>query len=158
MPPRLMRRPEEIKTDVTAEDLPDDRMRAMLGYWDDTRRDAAMPPESAIDPLAMPKSALSFLSVIDVVGNPARLRIRLQGTQLVEVVGSDQTWQYLDEIKGMEQQVSRSWWCIANGKPYMVDSTVTWGSQNYRRYCSLNLPFGTAETGVSRIVSIFYFA
>ena len=116
-----------------------------------------MPPVSAIDPLLMPRSALSFMSVIEVFGDPPRLRFRLQGTQLVDVIGRDDTWQFLDEVSGTEQQTSRLWWCVSEKHPYLVEAAFTWGAQNPRSYCSLNLPFGSEETGVSKIVSVLTF-
>lgn len=157
MLPRFVRSPEEIRTDFTETDLPHDRMRAVYAYWNEKRQDRNMPPISALDPLAMPKAALSYLSIIEVLGNPARLRVRLQGTQLVEVIGGDFTWQFLDEISGTEQQISRIFWCITHQRPYLVEAMVTWGTQSYRRYSSLNLPFGTPETGVRRVAGVFAF-
>ena len=157
MPPRLMGRPEEIKTDFTIQTLLHDRFRALYTYWNEMRKSESMPPVSAIDPLLMPRSALPFLSVIEVFGDPPRLRFRLQGTQLVEVIGRDYTWQFLDDVRGAEQQTTRIRWCMSEGRPYMVEAAVTWGAQNYRSYCSLNLPFGTEDDGVSRITSVFTF-
>lgn len=152
------RRPASLYADFTMDDLPHSRMQALFKYWLDARRDAAMPPISAIDPLQLPRKPLPFLSMLEVVGAPPRFLIRLLGTQLVEVIGRDLTRRYLDEIEGMDQPVARSQWCLAHGRPYLAEAPLSWSQQHYKTYSSLNLPFGDTTQGVRRIVSVFAFS
>lgn len=157
MLPDVKRRPTTLFADFSMDDLPHGRMQDLFGYWSERRNGAAMPPVSAIDPLAMPRRPLAYLSVLEVVGTPVRFRIRLQGTQLVEATGSDLTWHYLDELGGMEEPLARMHWCVAHRKPYLVEAPLSWSPQRCKTYSSLNLPFGDAESGVQRIVSVFVF-
>ncbi|NBC31601.1 MAG: PAS domain-containing protein [Alphaproteobacteria bacterium] len=157
MLPDLKPRPAELCEDFSSDDLPHSRMQAMFGYWTERRNGGTMPPVSAIDPLDMPRNSLAYLAVLEIVDNPRRFRIRLQGTQMVEAIGRDLTGQYLDELAGMDQPIARTQWCCTHRRPYLVEAPFSWSPQHYKTYSSLNLPFGDAETGVRRIVSVFVF-
>lgn len=154
----VMDHPVEINVDFTSDDLPHRRMKAMYSYWCQMRLGSALPPASAIDPLSMPRVALPWVSVLEVVGCEPRFRIRLQGTQIVAAVDRDYSWRHLDEMWGTEEQIERLEWCVAHGRPYLVESPLSWCSETYRSYVSLNLPFGTDTQRVSRIVSVFVFS
>ncbi len=56
-----------------------------------------MASRSDFDPLEMPR-LLSSIILIDVEGSDAHLRIRLVGTKIVDMYGSDYTGKYMNEI------------------------------------------------------------
>lgn len=56
-----------------------------------------MPSRADFDPLEMPQ-LLPFIILMDVEGSGNRLKVRLAGTKIVEMFGSDYTGNYLDEI------------------------------------------------------------
>ena len=148
----------EFRDNFKLDDLPHRRLRAMYEYWCQKRIGPALPPVSAIDPLTMPRQALPWLVLVDVLGNPPRLRFRLQGTQVVDAAGADYSSRYFDEVPGMEQQIERIAWCVSSARPYLVETQLTWSSRKYRTYSCLTLPFGGESTGVTRVVGVFAFS
>lgn len=73
------------------------RLRALYDYWNERRAGRAMPTRTAIDPIDIPR-LLPNLLLLDVEPGAGRLKIRVAGTTVVEMYGSDYTGRYLDEI------------------------------------------------------------
>lgn len=65
--------------------------------WNSKRGNRRMAKRADFDPLEMPR-LLSSIILIDVENDGTRLRIRLVGTKIVDMYGSDYTGKYLDEI------------------------------------------------------------
>ncbi|MDF1791124.1 MAG: PAS domain-containing protein [Thalassobaculaceae bacterium] len=66
-------------------------------YWDDIRGEAAMPGRSDLDPIDIP-TLLPHVILLDVIPPNDRLKVRLVGTQVVQMFGADYTGLFLDEI------------------------------------------------------------
>ena len=62
-----------------------------------------MPARADLDPRDIPR-LLPGIILVDVMPPDDRLRVRLAGTQVVEIYGSDYTGRYLDEIYFGEQR------------------------------------------------------
>ena len=73
------------------------RLRALHDYWNQRRGGRAMPARSDIDPVDIPR-LLPNLLLLDVEPGTGRLKVRVAGTTVVEMYGSDYTGRYLDEI------------------------------------------------------------
>jgi hypothetical protein len=71
--------------------------RAVVHHWLDLRGDRDMPARADLDPVAMPRRALPFVFLTDVLHGDAalRFRYRLIGTGIVELTGRDITGQEL---------------------------------------------------------------
>lgn len=154
---RLVELPEKIRIDFAPDDLQSDYMRALHEYWNAARGAADLPPVSAIDPMLLPRACLPYLSVLEVEQAPFRLRSRLSGTALVAQFGTDFTGRYLDELPGMDAQLTRMKWCVETRHPYVVEDKLTFAPKDYKLYQTLILPFGDPEAGVQRIVGVFTF-
>lgn len=72
-------------------------LKDLLAYWLAKKGDRIAPPRSAIHPEEI-VTLLPYLALIDVVGEPARFRVRLFGTGLVAAYGRDITGKFLDEV------------------------------------------------------------
>ncbi len=72
-------------------------LREAFKLWNSKRGNRRMAKRADFDPLEMPR-LLSSIILIDVENDGARLRIRLVGTKIVDMYGSDYTGKYLDEI------------------------------------------------------------
>lgn len=70
-------------------------VRELARYWH-SKKTAAAPPRSAIDPLEVPR-LLPYLVIAQIERDPFRIRYRLVGTQVVQSHGADFTNRYLDE-------------------------------------------------------------
>ena len=79
------------------EDLHDERLRRLLGYWRGLCAGAAVPSKEAIDPVDFPY-ILGYVTLVDVEAAPRRYRFRLDGSRLVALSGVDYTGKYLDEL------------------------------------------------------------
>lgn len=65
--------------------------------WSSKRGARAMPSRADYDPIEMPE-LLPFMFLVDVKQPDGRQRMRLVGTKIVEMYGSDYTGLYLDMI------------------------------------------------------------
>jgi hypothetical protein len=76
-------------------------LRQLYDYWDKKRAGRRFPARADIDPLEL-GFVLGNLSLIDVLHDPLRFRIRLQGTLSVSRLGFDMTGKFADEIPDPE--------------------------------------------------------
>lgn len=74
------------------------RLRQLYDYWNRCRAGRRMPARADIDPLDIPR-LLPNLLLLDVKAETGRLKVRVAGTHVVEMYGSDYTGRYLDEIE-----------------------------------------------------------
>lgn len=150
-------RDQQFVTDVTLEGLADERLRRVFAYWLSCRPGDALPPVAAIDPLALPREALPWITVLEVEREPLRFRSRLVGTAVAEAIGLDHTGRYVAEQPGMEGQHARFTWCVETRHPYLAAASLSWSPRAYKSYRTLALPFADAEGRVARIVHVFVF-
>ncbi len=73
------------------------RLQALYAYWNERRAGRPMPSRADFDPIDIPR-LLPNLILIDVDQDTQRLKVRVAGTTVVEMYGSDYTGRYLDEI------------------------------------------------------------
>lgn len=71
-------------------------LRSLYAYWNDRRGARAMPARSDLDPVDIP-ALLRHLILLDVTYDPLRFRVRLYGTEVIELRGRDLTGRYLYE-------------------------------------------------------------
>jgi hypothetical protein len=83
---------EKAKTDVASPLL----LQAH-DLWDRKRANRLMPARADLDPVEMPK-LLPHMALIEVRPYGQRLRVRLVGTNIVNIYGANFTGQYMDEI------------------------------------------------------------
>lgn len=76
-------------------------------YWETKRGGRAMPRKADIDPAEI-KALLPYVLIGEFAGEPARLRYRLVGTEVVSVYGVDFTGRWLDELD-FGEQVEGGW-------------------------------------------------
>jgi PAS domain len=72
------------------------RLIELFDYWDGLRRGREVPSRADFDPVDVPK-LLPNLILNDVVGDPVRFRIRLEGTAVTDARQRSGTGRYLDE-------------------------------------------------------------
>lgn len=81
-------------------DLVDRRLHALYAYWERERGTRGMPSRNDIDPAEL-RFVLGHLVLLDVLQDPLRFRIRLQGTELEWWMGSDLTGKTLDHLRSL---------------------------------------------------------
>jgi hypothetical protein len=76
-------------------------LRQLYAYWKEKRRGRRFPARADFDPLEL-RFVLGNLSLIDVLYDPLRFRLRLHGTMSVSRLGYDMTGRFADEIPDPE--------------------------------------------------------
>ena len=148
---------KDMVTDLDADTLEPEAFRRLFRYWLDAKADRALPPVSAIDPLALPRDLLHLIGVMEHEPSGDRLRVRLAGTGIRQATGLEFTGHYTDAMPGAEEADRRFHWCQRTGSPYMTTGPLVWAQRDYKTYSVLALPFGTADGVVERIMLLFEF-
>ncbi len=74
----------------------DEHVRRAYAYWRSVHPPAGLPGRAHIDPIVL-RDLLPFVWLVDVQPAPFRLRYRLVGTAVVDVLGRDMTGLWIDE-------------------------------------------------------------
>ena len=81
--------------------IENESLRRLYAYWDEKRAGRRFPARADFDPLEL-GFVLGNLSLIDVLYDPLRFRLRLHGTLAVSRLGYDLTGKFVDEIPDPE--------------------------------------------------------
>ncbi|OAB55193.1 hypothetical protein AY600_07265 [Phormidium willei BDU 130791] len=135
----------------------DRRQAAVYDFWRERRDGADVPPVAAIDPLALPRTALPFLGLLHREPESGRYFTRLVGTEVVEALGVDHTGRYVDEIAGMAAQLERFDRAVRRRQPYWATAPLSFAPHHYKHYSVLALPFARPGAEVSRLLFVFDF-
>jgi len=73
-------------------------LRAVYDFYVARRGGRPMPSRADIDPIDMPRAALPYLVLLDVLDGGARFRWRLTGTEVVNRFGRDATGRFGEEV------------------------------------------------------------
>jgi hypothetical protein len=73
------------------------KLRQLYDDWNSRRHGREFPARADFDPLEL-KYVLGSLSLVDVLRDPLRFRYRLHGSTMADLVGTDMTGRYLDEM------------------------------------------------------------
>lgn len=131
--------------------------RMVHDYWISAKGDHPFPPLSALDPVELPRPALPYFTVVEVVEPGPRFLVRLIGTEVHAAAGQDHTGRMVDEMPGAEDVVRRFTWCVRARRPYCVCSKLLWSINNFRQYEALVLPFGPSGGRIEKLASVVYF-
>jgi len=142
-------------SNFSVEDLASDAQRAMLGYWLSAKGNAPLPLKSALDPVALPRQALSSLAVVEPVDDND-FRVRIIGTGVRAAVGRDVTGQQVSHIDGAGEALENLRLCHAQAAIFYTCGPATWAGGRQKFYTSLMLPFG-APGHIERVVVVFQF-
>jgi len=157
MLPQLKIRPRHhTQTVASIEALPNPHFERAYRFWLDARTDE-LPPETAIDPLKLPRELLAHVTIITVHDGPKRFFIRLVGTAIVNATGVELTGQYAEDIAVGESIVQRYSTCLAKRVPMYCEGPCLASLVDYKSYDCLVLPFGDAAGRVSRFLTYIEF-
>lgn len=78
-------------------EIVDRRLQRLLDYWEKGRGARALPARSDINPGDL-RFLLGHLILLDVVREPLRFRVRLQGTEVEWWMGGDLTGKTIDQL------------------------------------------------------------
>lgn len=132
---------------------------SLYAHWTAQRGARAMPDRRDIDPLDLPRPALPYLFLTDVVRSPdgnLRFRIRLAGTAMVELAGREPTGFFVDEVhpdKRYGAYIGALYAaCVRRSAPIFSESEFRSASGETRWTTRLMLPLGSLQ--VERVLSV----
>lgn len=137
----------------------DQHLRDLYAYWLSMRGSRRIPPRAAFDPIQVPR-LLPNLILLDVEPDTGRLIVRVLGTRVASVYGTDYTGRYLDEIyfgANTTSVLDDYGTCARDGVPVL-------GERNFRnirdvvyRMERLILPFSDDDRTVNKLISGLHF-
>lgn len=110
--------------------------------WQKSRGSNVFPPDLFIDPTLLPPEALPFLVLYEVGERPDLITIRLEGSEIVQILGRSRRGGIVGKHSGTEAHLNRLAWAAMNGEPYWVETTIDYDRYHYRVYTVLVLPYG----------------
>lgn len=129
-----------------------------MRYWQAACGDGSMPHVSAIDPTALPKEALRWIAVFEVLPETRDFRVRLAGTGIAALTGREFTGMLVSDIPGSERGMERMRRCLDEGRPYYSGDPLRWSlGQEFIDYSVLCLPFRDDDGKITRLVMVFKF-
>jgi len=146
----------KIITEFTTDDFNSPLHVELYTYWLKKKGDRIMPARSDINPVDLP-NLLPYVMLLDVEKSPLRFRIRLAGSEIVNIGGMKLTGSWVDEGPHTENIIQRSTWIVENKRPYYTIDVVAWASKDYKNYTALALPLSSDGKNVDMILSSNYF-
>ncbi|MBL6952396.1 MAG: PAS domain-containing protein [Alphaproteobacteria bacterium] len=137
----------------------DPTLLAVRRYWDEKRGQRVMPSRGDIDPMDI-VGHLGNIVLIDVERAPFRLRYRLIGTEITEVMQRDSTGKYYDEIyppELLEKIYASFHWIFANKAPLRTHGEAFYPDRNIYGYETLNLPLSNDGEVINMILGVLAF-
>ena len=131
------------------------RLQSLHAYWNDRRAGRDMPARSDIDPIDIPR-LLPNLLLIDVEPGTRRLKVRVAGTTVVEMYGSDYTGRYLDEIDFGDRRAAVLFdynTCLETRQPYAAEHSFWTDRGITYRIERLILPLSDDGETVSQLIA-----
>ncbi len=125
-------------------------------YWNSKRGARPMPARGDIDPSEI-KHLLPNILIVDLEGEPLRVRFRLLGTKVVAASGRDFTGGYLDEYVPSDiENLWQTYYGIARDRclPVLGDAAVPTGDGGRFTYEFGIFPLGPEATRVTQCLSI----
>lgn len=137
----------------------DQTLLAVHRYWDEKRGQRLMPSRDDIDPMDISRH-LGNIILIDVQHAPFRLRYRLIGTLVTEVMQRDSTGKYYDEIYSPEllDKIHASFrWMLEHKAPLRTYGDAFYPDRNIYEYETLNLPLSNDGAVINMVLGVLVF-
>ena len=132
-----------------------DRLQQLLQYWKKQAAGRLMPSRADIDPIDIP-TLLPNLLLFDVEPGSGRLRVRVVGTAIVEMYGSDYTGRFLDEVYFGDRQASVLHGyaeCLRSRQIYVSEESYRTPDDVRRRVERLILPISDDSETITHILA-----
>ncbi|HEX9464287.1 MAG TPA: PAS domain-containing protein [Alphaproteobacteria bacterium] len=138
-------------------DVKSPSLRRLFQDWEQRRRGRAFPTRSDFDPLDL-KYILGDLSLIDVLHDPQRFRMRLHATNVVDRGGIDLTGKFIEDMPDERRRSNmiRHWQqVVADRRPSVVRFNNEYSDQRRWNCEILLLPLSSDGTTVDMLMAAF---
>lgn len=144
---------DAIIRDFTTEDIPWPGGQRLFQWWLTARGERRFPAREDFSPALMGRH-LSTMVLHDVEPGEPEFRIRLVGTQIVDLVGRDLTGLRVGDLPNSGPMAARYRWAVAERAPYMcLDLPIGWASKDYLSFSTLVLPLGPDDASVTMLIA-----
>lgn len=138
-------------------DMRSPKLRRVRDYWLEIKGDAAIPRQAdfVLTDLA---DVIPHLIIIDVIHDPVRLKFRLLGTFVTDVVGRNSTGQWLDETlfpDNLEEIIWAYRHCAQTGLPLATEGPVDIAEKAWTGSEVLMLPLTDNGSSVTQLASCY---
>jgi hypothetical protein len=137
----------------------DPRFRAFFAYWQSLAPAGRLPGRQHIDPLTIPRELLPNVALYDIVPTETdfRVRVRLLGTAVVELLGVDHTGLFVDETMPADayRPLHESFRLVVQGQPQYWQRTLPYPNRNFTGIKRLALPLATNGHDVDMMINCY---
>jgi hypothetical protein len=119
----------------------DETLMGLYRYWQEKCGTRRMPSRRDIDPLEL-QPHLGNVVLIDVEHDPLRLRYRLVGTKITDVMERDSTGSIYESFE----------WMIDNRTPLRTHGEAFYPDKNFYVYETLNLPLSDDDETINMVL------
>ncbi|MBO6562919.1 MAG: PAS domain-containing protein [Nisaea sp.] len=148
-----------IASEKRLEDVRSPLVREAYMLWDDKRGARPMPARADFDPVEMPRLLASMI-LVDVEQPETRLKVRLAGTKIVDMFGSDYTGMYMDEIDFgdvREKVLGEYLLCATEKRPLFSDHSFRKINDYYHSIERVLLPLSNDGKTVNMLMAVLDF-
>lgn len=135
------------------------RFRNFFGYWQRCAPAGRLPGRQHVDPLDIPAAVLPYIALYDIVphGEDFRVRCRLVGTGVVELLGTDNTGRFLDETMTPDayRPLHDSYRTVCRGEPQYWQRILPYANRSFTAVTRLALPLATDGARVDMVISCY---
>lgn len=138
----------------------DSSLLSLQRYWESKRGDRTLPSRADLDPPVDLPEHLAHLCLIDVQRQPLRMRYRLVGTGIVQVLGRDSTGKWYHELYPpdvLAQLDEQYRWMISKRRPLRTFGRSVYEDTDFYDFEMLSLPLASDGETVDMVLGKLVF-
>lgn len=135
------------------------RLQKFFEYWNEKRAGRSAPRQRDINPADIPE-LLGFINIFDLQSNPRDYKVRLNGSQVREMLGREITGKFCSTIfSGADagQCMDAFDLCARECQPVVVETSLAFCGKPYKMQTVIVLPISNNGGGVDMLVTAHAF-
>ena len=136
-------------------EIADKRLLRLYEYWVEKRAGRCAPARRNIDPAEIP-DLLGFVNMFDVLDDPRDYRVRLNGTEVAEMLGQEITGRLCSSVISGEDAVRCKTafdMCVDDCQPTIVETSMAFCGKPHMAQTIIVLPLSSDGEKVDTIVT-----
>lgn len=136
-------------------EIADARLRGLYEYWNAKRDERPTPSRRDIDPVEIP-DLLGFLNIFEVRNEPRDYKVRLNGTEVTNMLGQDITGKLCSNVmSGADAARCKAAFDICADKctPVIVETSLAFCGKPYMAQTIIALPLSSDGERVDIIIT-----
>jgi hypothetical protein len=133
----------------------DARLRRLYEYWNAKRGDRPAPSRRDIDPVEIP-DLLGFVNIFEVQDEPRDYKVRLNGSEVAEMLGQETTGKYCSTVISGEDGVRCKTafdLCVDQCRPTIVETSLAFCGKPYMGQTIVILPLSSDGERTDMIIT-----